>query len=151
METLNLSMCVNNSTDTKREKRERNKSHKNLEKLTISAGPSKPPMRRFELFDRKKCKKSTNYENRNMKRARIKSYHFPVLVSSTSSQQAPPCVQVEHPSKVAHGFHPHYYVGLMTSCTDMEEENIHIGAKIYFTNSLALARISKKKKKNSLC
>ena len=34
-----------------------------------------------------------------MKRARINSYHFPVLVSSTLSQPAPPCVQGEHASK----------------------------------------------------
>ena len=78
-----------------------------------------------------------------MKRARINSYHFPVLVSSTPSQQAPPCVQVEHSSKVSHGFHPHYYVGSMTTCTDMEEEQIYICAKLYFTNSLDLARTSK--------
>ena len=49
-----------------------------------------------------------------MKMANINSYHSLVLVSSTPSQQAPPCVQVEHASKVSHGFHPHYYMGSMT-------------------------------------
>ena len=102
-------------------------------------------MRRFAHFHQKKTqKKPTNNENTNMKRARINSYHFPVLVSSTPSQPAHPCVQGEHASKVSHGFHPHYYEGSMTTCTDMEEELIYICAKIYFTNSLDLARTSKK-------
>jgi hypothetical protein len=101
-------------------------------------------MRRFTIFDQKNAKKNpTNNENRNMKRARINSYNFPVLVSSTPSQQAPPCVQVEHASKVSHGFHPHYYVESMTTCTDTEGEKNYICAKIYLTNNLDLARTSK--------
>ena len=78
-----------------------------------------------------------------MKGARINIYHFPVLVSSTPRQQAPSCVQVEYASKVSQGFHPHYYVGSMTTCTDMEEEKNYICAKIYFNNSLDLERTSK--------
>ena len=82
-------------------------------------------------------------QQKKIKRVRINSYHFLVLVSSTPSQQAPPCVQVEHASKVSHGFHPHYYERSMTTYTDMEEELIHICAKIDFTNILDLASPSK--------
>ena len=47
-----------------------------------------------------------NIEDMDIKRAGINSYHFPVLVGSTPSQLAPPCVQGEHASKVSQGFHP---------------------------------------------
>ena len=51
LETLNLSMFVNNSTDTKRGKKREKKSHKNPEKRTLSAAPFKPPIRRFAISD----------------------------------------------------------------------------------------------------